>query len=652
MKNYRIKNYGIKENFLIRFMILAIIFNLLPACGTERGTGPEVLFNPFFEDDFYSFPFPSDFRLKEDGHPDMTGYPNPQDISLISLYAEFAEKELYGWGTNSPVYFTFTDAIDTSTLPQEPLDSLEKNSTLIFINIDDNCSSRGERVPVIWRFQEEENNYIRKNTLMLSPLWGFPLEGGCKYAVILTRGIKDNSGRKLSQNPLLRIVLNQIETTDPVIKQLQSVYSPLVRFIQSQKVIKIDDIAGATAFTIQNPVEELVRIRDYFKANYEPQIVDINYDSSGDTGDYYYFEGHYTSPNLQFGEPPYMSEGGQFVFDENGEPVIQREETLRFALTVPKNQTMPSSGYPIVMYAHGTGGDYKSFVRDGTATNLTSRGLAVISIDQPLHGPRGPEGTEVELASFNFFNPSAGRANFRQSVVDSLILTKLITHGALVIPDSITPSDTSIYFNPDRLMFMGHSHGGLTGAMFIALTDQVKSAVLSGAGGGLSLTMLERQDPNIQDMLRVITGIRDELHTFHPVIGITQMLVEVTDPINYAPYYFKKLLSFKSRNILMTEGMLDPYTPPSTAEAMATAGGIPLIEPVAHYPGSYSILNLIPLIPPVTENVIAQTGQRITSGLLQFPEDGHYAVFNNPVAKQKYGYFLYSTAYLSNTWIP
>lgn len=628
-----------------------IMYISLFSCSVEKGKGAQLQFNPFYDEDFYSFPFPNDFRKKEDGYIDMAGYP-VNDVSILFLYKEYAEKVLDGFGTNSPVYFTFTDSIDTTALPETSLDSLGKDATLFMFNISSECKEYGKRVPLIWKFQEEDTDFIKKNTLMLSPHWGFPLEGGCKYAVIGTTDINDSEGRNLSQNPLLGKILAQVETTDEVINSLKAVYKPLADFVIDKKIIPVDKIAFATVFTTQNPVEELVRIRDYFKTNYEPQLVDINSVSSGDTPDYYYFEGHYTSPNLQFGEPPYMNEGGQFVFDEKGNPIIQRVETLRFALTVPKNPGIPQSGYPIVMYAHGTGGDYKSFVRDGTATNLTKRGLAVISIDQPLHGPRAPEGTEVELASFNFFNPDAGRTNFRQSVVDSLILTKLIRHGNLVIPASITPISGDIYFDPARLMFMGHSHGGLTGAMFIALTDDVKSAVLSGAGGGLSLTMLEREDPDIEEILRTVTGITEELHTFHPVIGITQMLVEVTDPINYAPFYFKKLLTFKSRNILMTEGMLDPYTPPSTAEAMASAGGIPLIEPVAHYPESYNILNLPHLIPPVTENVFAESGEIYTSGLLQFPEDGHYAVFNNPVAKEKYGYFLYSSAYLNNTWIP
>jgi len=59
---------------------------------------------------------------------------------------------------------------------------------------------------------------------------------------------------------------------------------------------------------------------------------------------------------------------------------------------------------PIVLYAHGTGGSFHSYINDGTATRLAAQGLAVISIDQVLHGPRNPNGNP-ELDFFNFLNP-------------------------------------------------------------------------------------------------------------------------------------------------------------------------------------------------------------------------------------------------------
>src|SRR5215475_15360941 len=68
----------------------------------------------------------------------------------------------------------------------------------------------------------------------------------------------------------------------------------------------------------------------------------------------------------------------------------------------------PPTGWPICIYAHGTGGDWESFVDDGTGLRLALQGIATISTDQVLHGPRNPGG-DPETAFFNFGNPYAGR---------------------------------------------------------------------------------------------------------------------------------------------------------------------------------------------------------------------------------------------------
>ena len=54
----------------------------------------------------------------------------------------------------------------------------------------------------------------------------------------------------------------------------------------------------------------------------------------------------------------------------DGKPAPVRTESLRVAITVPEGP-MPAGGWPVVLYAHGTGGSYLSFVSDGTASRLS-----------------------------------------------------------------------------------------------------------------------------------------------------------------------------------------------------------------------------------------------------------------------------------------
>ena len=96
-------------------------------------------------------------------------------------------------------------------------------------------------------------------------------------------------------------------------------------------------IAVASVFTTQDPVSELFEMRDYVHSLPAPSVREL--DSLGvqrGIVNYEIFVGRYNAPRFQEGEIPYKTEGGGIVFDEEGKPVIQGEEDLRFSLSVPE----------------------------------------------------------------------------------------------------------------------------------------------------------------------------------------------------------------------------------------------------------------------------------------------------------------------------
>ena len=55
-----------------------------------------------------------------------------------------------------------------------------------------------------------------------------------------------------------------------------------------------------------------------------------------------------------------------------------------------------------------------------------------------------------------------------------------------------------------------------------------------------------------------------------------QALGEVTDPLNYSPYWFREALGdAEPVHVLLTEGLHDEQTPYQTTEALAAAAGVP-----------------------------------------------------------------------------
>ncbi|UCD83714.1 MAG: hypothetical protein JSU92_10505, partial [Deltaproteobacteria bacterium] len=329
--------------------------------------------------------------------------------------------------------------------------------------------------------------------------------------------------------------------------------------------------------------------------------------------------------------------------DENGQPVVREYEQLRFALCVPKG-IQPAEGWPILTYAHGTGGDYKTFVRNGVADYLGSLGIASISIDQPLHGTRLGAGGDPEMDFYNFLNPLAGRDNSRQSAIDSLVLNRMAP-GIEIDTVSCSTCTMEASFDPDRILFMGHSQGAHTGGLFLGVEPEVKGAVLSGAGGGLAITLLTKTDPyDVKALMEDLLGIEggeEELDLFHPIINIIQTYIEPADPLNYAPYYILNPLFGVPKSIFISEGFLDTQVTPLTAEALATAIGASPIEPVYHPILGLALRGLEPLSPPVTGNITGPGGMA-TAGVLQYPEGNHWVLTNDVNAKNQWGMFLQS----------
>jgi len=281
-------------------------------------------------------------------------------------------------------------------------------------------------------------------------------------------------------------------------------------------------------------------------------------------------------------------------------------------------------------------------------------GIAGFGISLPLHGDRGT-GVDPALVSFNYLNPESARAGFRQGALDQVYLAEMLSarSHAFELPDGrIARTD------PNRLAYMGHSHGGLIGAMAAPFFgDRVKGVFLSGAGGGLSTTVVTRDagDFDIQGLLQSTLNFsaEDDLVQSHPVIAAVQTLAEVTDPINYAPYWSERepFWNTSPQSVLMTEGLNDVQTPPATAEALAAAGMLPLIAPAANVSTAHRLIGGGTDAAPIRGNRSSWDGTRVTGGLAQYGSEDHFAIFDNDRAAALYQAFLYTALEGGAPWI-
>lgn len=596
-------------------------------------TGTKALVNPNGAA-LYDSPWPTDLRRRADGTIDMSGFPNPKNINLVNTYLAAAER-LDGYGLTPSIVIRFDAEVDPKSLTDQ-LQSGEPGSNIILVDVDKESFNFGRRYPVRaeWSGPNATATHIEPNTMIIQPLFGTPLSESTTYAAILTRGVLDAAGEPIATPNIIRDGMAGTGVFGELFVSINF-------WMTHGGDIQPSDVAVATVFTTGSPTRELREIAAWIRDDLEI-TESTDFVLAGEEWQkpaYSMYEGRYVTPNLQFGEKPYSTEGGDIRF-EDGKPVVQLQEELRFAVTIPTGE-MPKEGWPLVLYGHGTGGDWKSFASGArpVSVELAESGFAVMGIDQPLHGERatGPN-SDPELNSFNFFNPSAARSNFRQSAIDVLAQARFVK--AMQFTDA---DDNPITFDPSNLYFFGHSHGALAGGLLAPFSQDFKAIILSAAGGGISNTVMLRKDPiDFEALLKAALVVDDpnELSIAHPVISLVQMLVDITDPLAYAPHYQNPGVGLAPINILMTEGPEDTATPGSTTDNLASAARIPIINPQDHSSVSHGIIGLLNVDPPVEENYKSIEGLKATSVLAHFEGHGHFAVFQSAKAIKMYRRFL------------
>lgn len=587
---------------------------------------------------FFGHPWPSHERMV-DGHPDLKTFPNPGENPLISKFAEEGRK-LDGFGTNSPIYFPMDGPLDIARLP-EAMNSLDENATVHLIDVDPSSPYRGERFPIQWDYQSDATNWQPANFLSIAPVWGFPLRPDTLYAAVLT------SDLVLHDDGFPDFWENEEAWTEISDETMAN----NLALLQTWEYLEFDadDIASFTIFKTQDPVKDMVNFAHRIDTELEAPILSKWMELGFEADAYTSYDGDLLLPLWQYGQKPYSSVGGGFSFEAGYKPQIFEWEEAKFRISVPAGE-MPENGWPVAIYSHGTGGSYKTYA-NGTsdlepAKVLADAGFMGIGISQPIHAERGT-GADPEIYSFNYLNPTSARTMFRQGALDQIYLAKVMSAHS----HTFDLGEIEISTDPSSVVYVGHSHGGEVGAIALPFFGKyVQSVVLSGAGGGLSVTLMEREQEagglDIQELLRNAVNLADNetLDPFHPAVGLVQMLAEVVDPINYARYWYGDDIYWDSApaNILMTEGMTDAYTPPDSIEILAATAGLPIV-------GEATSINLAHKLKKlgnpdsVRGNRATYDSSTITGGLVQYPEDGHFAIFYNDDTGRTYGEFLAST---------
>jgi hypothetical protein len=352
----------------------------------------------------------------------------------------------------------------------------------------------------------------------------------------------------------------------------------------------------------------------------------------GDDPAFIEVQGKISMPIYQQGAAPYLTAGGN-IPDSGGTVTKDHSEDVCFSVSIPKNATMPGAGWPLVVFAHGTGGTFRDYISNGVAAALAGAGTptAVFSFEAVGHGARrGASTADPADIVYNVLNPPAARDVWLQGAADVLTALKVAKITAAV------PSGPMLKFDASKTAFFGHSQGATSGELALAFSNDAPAVVLSGAGAYLSEALAAKRSPfDVPDTMRAILG--DTLDAFHPVAIVIQTYFDRSDPLTLAPFVSRK--AGTPKKIYMSWGTGDTYAPKATLELNARGLGLKPVAPVLEEidPVNHSLG--APISRPVN-NIPAVFQYAPTSG------DGHFVAFQNAAAKADWVAFL--TSYFTN----
>lgn len=375
---------------------------------------------------------------------------------------------LDGFSVNGAAYLRFSGPINRASLPEGGLGSGTAESPILLVSLNGGAATLLDfTVEMV-----KESTSDDATTLVVKPL--VPLAPSSKYALVVTNGLKDAANDCLAPSPTF-VSMFDGEPTDPGLLRLASRYTGLVGSLKAAgSVTSVYDISAAIVFTTQSIYEVSAAIADDIR---DRSIAYTKTDCSTASGT------TFCNGTLAVGD--YRK---NMKYIEKGTP-NPTTKTLPVAIWMPASE----GPHPVVLFAHGLGGD--RLQADGLGGLLSAGGWAVVAVDAPKHGAHydapSPPMFGVELGALELFGAEVSgfsvkidtrrlTDNFRQAAYDKLQLVQALTEGI------DADDDGTVDLNADKLVYSGVSLGGIMAPELLALAPEFDVAIPMVPGARLA----------------------------------------------------------------------------------------------------------------------------------------------------------------------
>ncbi|MEC9070940.1 MAG: hypothetical protein VX938_01115, partial [Myxococcota bacterium] len=462
---------------------------------------------------FYHLPYPNDLRAKEPG-VDLSGFALPGSgvvgVDVVQRLAQAAETTQTGFSRTPVVRFRFSHSVDFGSIEGDGGD--DGVPTLHYVNVDLESSGYGSGPGFSWYVTDGGGQYLCPRWLALKTNLHSPLLPNTTYAAFLTDGIRTPEGVLLTQDDEFSLMMGEEEPEAPALAAAWQMYEPLRAYLDSHEFERDNvivgtvfttagglDIPGAIRAAIENPADD-TQVAFAPCQDDGPCGQQLEDGCPTDNPDLHELHGRLSVPLIQEGNAPFIANDGEggLSLDADGNPQTTGTTEVCVSLTIPAGVPMPAGGWPVVVYGHDFGGDFRSAIDelgdvlwDGGAAGPAP--VAVVGWQAPLHGDRGSPNQAPLAEAYALDNPDGIRGNIYQGASDIFALVSALE--TLNIPAADNASGTAIQLNMERVAYMGHGGGATAGILAVPHESRIQFSIWAGAGADLPSMLMSRTSP-------------------------------------------------------------------------------------------------------------------------------------------------------------
>lgn len=585
--------------------------------------------------DFFRLPFPNDIRTKGTA-PDYTDFPVPGPgilgFDAVDRWARFIEKTGTGFSAYPSITFRFSGELDFNSLDNQ-------FKVTHFVDLTDK-----QELGHGWGSTTGRTSYVCPNALTFRPPVGAPLKPGHTYAAYLTTGAKAKSGVPVKRGVDFTAMVGASDPGGPL-STAWNKYKPLRDWLTGQ-AISPDTILNAAVFTVGQVDKPGRDMGNFVEAATAPNA--WTKCEAGTTSPCAQHDGNRNCPATPAaGIDEYHTVLKMPLYQKGNLPFMKPEDdgtfvsgTKQSTIDVCASITIPTGAttdVPVLVYAHGTGGSFRSQSNENVASRLAGMKAAVLGIDQVGHGTRrGTETADPSGIFFNFANPAAAQGNVLQGGADQIALVKLLQAGLTV--GGATLSKT-------KIAYWGHSQGATEGAISMPYAKGVTGVLFSGEGGSLIDSLLTKTSPTnlLAAAPFIISEPKDNVDSSHPVLTLFQNGIDPADPLNHAANINPTLpvaSDVVQKHVFVPFGQQDTYATPITQKTYILAARLAIAPTPSGVTPAAAPIDL----PAPQAGSVSANSNSFTAVSRQYAKpadrDGHFVIFADDSAKADGDKFL------------